>query len=248
MTRAQIAGLASMGALALVLCAPAASIGQVKTPLVTQVVRQAPTMPPIQIVNVYQPPRAAEPAKDTSSDVWMVRLTLLLVFAGFIQALIFAAQLFVGYNQLRAYVFLEDAKIKITDFGSSEGGTKWIASYVVKNAGVTPAHKVKVLDIITVENWFPDKLPVPTSDDYLGSMAPGGDFIDSDSDELVTLPDDNKAITSKTATKAIFLVGRITYQDVFRFTHTTNFCFYWKGPVGDEPVQMTAYDEGNDST
>lgn len=174
----------------------------------------------------------------------MVGLTgAIAVFAG-LQLLIFLAQLWTSYAQLRAYVFIEDAKIT-----APIKATTWSAVYTVKNAGATPAHKVRVVDSLTVEKWRPEKLPIPTDEDYFGSMAPGGDFIDAEPSELTATPLQNGAVTHKEdPTEAIFLVGQISYRDVFRRKHTTDFCFYWQGPIGDTPEQMSAYDKGNDST
>ncbi|HEX4198463.1 MAG TPA: hypothetical protein VHZ26_13585 [Caulobacteraceae bacterium] len=214
----------------------------------------------VQLIQVYGAPQDQTGAeqnekgngKESAADWWMVKLTFAIaVFAGF-QVLIFLAQLFTTYSQLRAYVFIEDAEISAIDGKNATppfNGATWIAHYTVKNAGSTPAHKVKVFDSLTVEDWFPEKLPIPTAEDALGSMAPSGDFIEAEADELVLPPQENGAVTDKTDPKrAIFLVGKIFYRDVFYRTHRTDFCFFWKGPIGDKADQMSAYDEGNDST
>ena len=75
-------------------------------------------------------------------------------------------------------------------------------------------------------------------------MGPSGDFIEEDADfeELVDMAD------LEAERKAIFLVGRIDYQDVFRGRQTTDFCFCFMGKLSAEGEQMSAYDEGNDST
>jgi hypothetical protein len=144
--------------------------------------------------------------------------------------------------QLRAYVFVEDAMITAPILQAD-----WTITYRLKNAGPTPAHKVRSIDTIGVETWEPTKLPVPAEGDYHGSLAPNGDFIDTEELSLKLSLEENRAVTSNDGTKAIFLTGQITYVDVFRRTHKTNFCFYWRGRIGDKAVQMTAYDKGNDS-
>jgi len=218
----------------------------------------------------WQTVRAAQAAEQTTFltyDQAMIALIGLVVLIAAFAASVWAAMAAIraaeaadetldharktAERELRAYVFVEDAKIAVIGEMAQEDkivGAVWRASYTVKNAGSTPAHKVKVLDCLTVQDWIPDRLPLPMSDDYFGSMAPNGDVIDADSDDLTTNPADGAAVTSKEATKAVFLVGKIFYDDVFGFARETDFCFFWKGPIDDTPQQMTAYNEGNDST
>jgi len=176
----------------------------------------------------------------------MVRLTVFLVIFAFVQCLIFAAQAITSYMQLRAYLFIEDAKITPPE---SADGIEWEVEYTIKNNGPTPAHRIKTWDIVSVENWYPDKIPRPIDSDYLGSIGPNGDFVDATAilENGITGFDLAYSKPSESKEKAIFLVGRIRYRDVFGVPHKTDFCFFAKGAIkkGD---QMEAYDEGNDST
>jgi len=124
----------------------------------------------------------------------------------------------------------------------------WKAEYRIKNAGQTPAHRARVLDTLAIVDWEPVALPVPRSQEYLGSLAPGGDFIDNETEDVDATPEQNRSITSKDEpTRAMMLVGRVEYLDVFNDQQRSEFCFYWQGPPSDRE-QMTAYDRGNDMT
>jgi hypothetical protein len=50
------------------------------------------------------------------------------------------------------------------------------------------------------------------------------------------------------ASKAIYLVGTITYDTVFGRGLTTNFRYYVGGDIGWEPGEMSADEEGNTAT
>ena len=178
-------------------------------------------------------------AVEASATVLLTAITALLAYVA-------RQQYTTTRTQLRAYMFIEDAKITITEAVAP----KWRCEYRFKNAGNTPAHQVRVNAIAAVAGWPPDKLPKPVDDEYFGSMFPSpSDFMDAETDAIATTTEENWSITSKDATKAIFLVGRINYMDVFNRRQHTDFCFYWTGPVSpNQAMQMSAYDQGNDAT
>jgi hypothetical protein len=174
------------------------------------------------------------------TDYCLVLFTGVLALVAVLQLFGLGLQIFTAYTQVRPYVFVEDAKIR----PSGTGQPKWVVTYTVKNNGITPAHNVSLLDIAAVTKWRPEKLPTPSNRDNLGSMAPGGDFIDNDA-EVVGTVNRPELIAER---EAIFLVGILTYRDAFHRKHVTRFCYFIQGRVRNAGEQMIAYDEGNDST
>jgi hypothetical protein len=178
-------------------------------------------------------------ADKTSTDAWMVRLTGGLLVVGAAQALIFAVQAFVAYTQLRAYLFIEEAKIE-----PAGTGRKFKTEYRIKNNGVTPAHKVKVVDVLYVDDEKPAKLRKLEDKDSLGSIGPQGDYVDMEDEIDIEMT--KTAFAMPTTKKAIFLRGRVTYRDVFFIPHKTEFCFFADRFLG-KGGRMEAFDRGNDS-
>lgn len=147
-------------------------------------------------------------------------------------------------RQLRAYVFVENVFYKI---GSGQLGT----TIKIKNFGSTPAHGVKLLSTVKETEWNDGKYTIPTLDNVeaenLGSMAPNGDFYESD--EKPFTPDFDALWRG---THVICVVGTISYRTVFRKTEMSNFRYHIGG---DDPLDLTiskgelyADAEGNDAT
>ncbi len=181
------------------------------------------------------------PVSFDSAAVEAVATCLLAIITLFL-AYVARQQYVTSRMQLRAYVFVEDATIN-PPIGSDD----WKIEYKFKNNGVTPARNVRTLDVAAVTDWEPAHLPEPIVADYYGTLAPNGDFIETEADPFQATVEENARITSDIASKAIFLVGRIEYIDVFRQPHFTDFCFYWQGRIGPGTNQMSAYDRGNDA-
>jgi hypothetical protein len=143
-----------------------------------------------------------------------------------------------SHRQLRAYIHIEGTWAK-------PHGPKWSIGYKLKNAGQTPATSVTLAQIVEVVPWPMVTLPKPVDETYFGPMSPLGDAIDCGTeDEIIVAPED---LLSET--RAIVLVGRVTYRDAFRRTQTTDFCFYVTG--GDYPpegAKMFIYEQGDEST
>ncbi len=145
-------------------------------------------------------------------------------------------------RRLRAYVYIDNA------FFEYNTGDVWKLKYVIKNYGQTPAHDVRLAAIAETIDWN-NGAPVTPSPSTewipLGSMAPGGDFLENE------IAPDTPAIRDEiiAGLKAISLVGKITYLDVFKKERReTNFCFYIGGDVGCDGNEMYADDEGNNAT
>jgi hypothetical protein len=147
-------------------------------------------------------------------------------------------------RQLRAYVFVENVFYRIV-------GESIQATIKLKNFGSTPAHKVTLLAATKEVDWNGGEYALPMIDaskpEKLGSMAPNGDFYESDGP--VVNPDFNAL---RLGAHAVFVTGAISYRTVFRKAETTNFRYYIGGSepllVGTADGEMYADAEGNDAT
>lgn len=145
-------------------------------------------------------------------------------------------------RQLRAYVYVENAYYEVP-------GANCKVTFRAKNFGLTPAHRVRLLSIVKVVDWNDGSptIPVPTpeNEEQWGSMAPNGDFVDSEAEEV--------AFSVLSRGKVVYLVGVISYETVFsRTRRTTHFRYYIGGDappdVGVAKGEMTIDAEGNDAT
>ncbi len=139
-------------------------------------------------------------------------------------------------RQLRAYLYVSEAKFRVPRS----------VFYIIKNFGLTPAYNVKVQHVGELIAWNDGDPVIPSLENgtelNLGSMAPNGDYYEFD------IPVPLASIVK--SNEAVYLVGRITYVDVFDKSRTTEFRYYIGGDTkfeGPEP-EMYADDEGNDST
>ena len=141
--------------------------------------------------------------------------------------------------QLRAYVFLEKA------FVERKGIKSWSVKYTIKNYGATPAHKVTLTDTADAIIWRGDetKIPTPTSPVQMGSMAPNGDYYDN---EPIVNGRCN-LVELSSGVKAIYLVGRVDYIDVFGLKRWSRFQYYIGGDLGYTSNELYADDKGNDA-
>jgi hypothetical protein len=144
--------------------------------------------------------------------------------------------------QLRAYVYVENAYYEFA-------GTNCKVTFTIKNFGSTPAHRVRVSSIVQVVDWNDGApttpIPAPDDEQQWGSMAPNGDFVDSDADEV--------AFSISSHDDAVYLVGVISYETVFSQTRqTSHFRYYIGGDTSPElgvtKGEMSIDAEGNDST
>jgi hypothetical protein len=143
-------------------------------------------------------------------------------------------------QQLRAYVYIENTYFSAVSLG-------WGIRYKFKNFGQTPAHAVRVTQIARVVDWNGASLEIPTppaASIVMGSMAPSGDFFEND----VDLEGEATLEEIRSGVKAIYLVGTITYFDVFRQARSTRFRYYIGGDMGCDGGEMFADDSGNEAT
>jgi hypothetical protein len=123
---------------------------------------------------------------------------------------------------------------------------RWKHSFRIKNFGSTPAHNVKLASVTEVVDWnegYPTR-PSTTEVDELGSIAPNGDFYDNEHDVEPPVT----VVELQNGTKAVYLVGCITYDTVFSEQRTTSFCYYVGGDCPYLGGEMYADEAGNDST
>jgi len=180
-------------------------------------------------------------------DFLLIFATFLLVLATILLALVVVIQLLdarlSSERQLRAYVFVEEAKI-------SRAQDKWVITCRIRNFGQTPAHAVSLQYAAEAVVWphaGKPKLRTLGDDDTenLGSMGPRRGNFEKDDD--VPFTDTTfEQITSHA--KAIFLHGVITYETVFGKSFSTNFRYYVGGDMDwDDDGEMNADEVGNDA-
>jgi hypothetical protein len=142
-------------------------------------------------------------------------------------------------RQLRAYIYVQKTKLTFAN-------NIWDHSFRIKNFGMTPAHNVRLVSNTEVVDWNDGAptIPRPTEVVVLGSMAPNGDFFDNEN-----VIDGNVTIAElQNETKAVFLVGVVTYDTVFGGPHQTNFRYYVGGDCAYLGGEMYADDAGNEAT
>jgi hypothetical protein len=149
-------------------------------------------------------------------------------------------------RELRAYVFIENAWAKSVYIGETKNFPQWgvrDVTYIIKNTGHTPAHKVRVFAKAEV-TMFPIIIPVVSEFDYYGTLAPNGDFIECEIPRVEGVDDRGGAFDKRE--QAIVLSGRIVYHDVFGHERWTEFCYVTTG-APTESQEMEVYPEGNES-
>jgi hypothetical protein len=146
-------------------------------------------------------------------------------------------------RQSRAYVYVEKTRIKRI-------GDEWQIRFRLKNLGQTPAHSVSVAYAVGAVDCPKDKAaepPVPGAPEDIGSVGPIGNFFEMvvDAFPIQNATEDEL----RNGTKAIYLVGTVTYDTVFAKGFTTNFRYHVGGDIGWEgPGEMDADETGNDVT
>jgi hypothetical protein len=88
-------------------------------------------------------------------------------------------------RQLRAYIFLEDAKVR-------QEGENYIIHYRITNFGQTPAHKIRLYYRALALDWNDGAPAIPLARDedlsILGSTAPGRDRLKAKSPAKAMFP------------------------------------------------------------
>jgi hypothetical protein len=146
-----------------------------------------------------------------------------------------------GHRQLRAYVFPDQASFVW------QGNAKPIAAEIsIKNSGQTPAYKLSTAIAVSV-NEFPlqHELAMPSMPTNRTVVAPTGGFTVAVAMPQLLAADQLKAIQN--GSRAVYVLGGITYVDAFEECRVTHFRFYYSGSGSDGGgrVPLTYLDEGN---
>ena len=197
--------------------------------------------------------------KRENTDAWSVLFTAIIAGVGVLQLLAFLGQKralertieqakAAEERQFRAYVFPYEPKL-------SQIGPGWPihVKVGVKNYGNTPASRVRC-DVQLLMREFPPTevpqlghVPEPTAFTWLPQGATFG-FSHSLSGTLSQA----QIQAMGEGTCAIYLVGRITYLDVFQRRQTTDFLLFHNGSLERMGVHgqgvMMFYREGNSAT
>jgi hypothetical protein len=145
--------------------------------------------------------------------------------------------------QLRAYVHIEKTPISFSD-------GVFTVLFSIKNFGQTPAHDVNVryaFEAVPCVDEEPVRVPIPSEDYFLGSIAPRTDFYVLDAEVK-----DVSLLSIKEGEVAIYLVGTITYLTVFGKRRETKFQYLVGGGISwdddDDDREMSADESGNDAS
>jgi hypothetical protein len=154
-------------------------------------------------------------------------------------------------RQLRAYIFVSDAKV----LNVVEGNGPMEARVIIKNFGQTPAYKVA-----TVNGFAFDKYPLPPttnliiSHDAFFDVRTRSDFGPTQAEESIIAAAREPIRTEereglRNGNLAIFVYGEIRYLDAFGRNQRTAYRLMMGGPVGIRPGgQLIFCEEGNEAT
>ena len=146
-------------------------------------------------------------------------------------------------RQLRVYVLIDKATVEDLEFGKRPR-----VKVIIKNFGQTPAYAVTHSWVIGIDK-FPasNTLNADIKDDSAGIsiVGPGGALTHYETlDEplsrghIADLKNDNYAF---------YVIGTVSYLDVFRHPQTTKYRLFTGGPLGLEKV-MASDGNGNTAT
>lgn len=148
-------------------------------------------------------------------------------------------------RQMRAYLYVEKTTFSFLPDGNCG------VTFRIKNCGQTPAHKVKLQNLVKVVDWNDGDPEIPelTFDvddiELLGSIAPSGDYYEYEvrSPEIIDF-----STLVRDSTRAVYLVGDVSYATVFDTDQSTKFRYMIGGTVGWDSDEMFVGDEGNEAT
>ena len=146
-------------------------------------------------------------------------------------------------RQLRAYVNIAGVAARnVTDI------TKTIQYHIViENTGRTPAYQVRMVYTAELLEYPLSLYPAAEVSGYLSETIIGGGRDAETVFDAERPLRQNEVSALASGTKAIYVFGRIDYQDIFERGHWTRFRFMIGGPVlprSDGP--LAACDEGNE--
>lgn len=197
------------------------------------------------------------PSEKASADWWLVNLTGVLGFVGFLQLVVFGVQASqlratvkamerqeatakdTAERQLRAYVNIDTGKLE----GLASGAFPE-AVVTVSNSGQTPAYNVTVVGGIALGASFPTlPSPVPPPVVTAATISPGASVA-----HVVRTP---RALTTSDLTnlregsRTLYVYGEIHYHDIYTKQRKTTYRLLIGGPVGTADGRLAVADEGN---
>jgi hypothetical protein len=157
-----------------------------------------------------------------------------------------------GRRQLRAYVAIENIGIFEGNMVSPPQPVRVNVpgiAMLIKNSGQTPAYKVvslaKIAVIAVQDEAIALALP-PMEERFSNTLSAGGTFSKSLWFDRPLTP--NEIADIVTGVRAIYLYGRIEYQDAFNKRRFTNFRHQYVGQFPPPPNAILNFsDKGNDA-
>jgi hypothetical protein len=146
----------------------------------------------------------------------------------------------IGQAQTRAYVSVSNAGFKIKENGEP------VASITIKNFGSTPSLNQRGWMQMWVED-FPLKIKLPEPEDQImmsSGLVGRGSWQQSVHPRLTVLNDFEQREIRK-GTAALYMYGRVTYEDVFGYTLQLDWILHCHGEEAFESRRFSPYIEGN---
>jgi hypothetical protein len=146
--------------------------------------------------------------------------------------------------QLRAYLTIEQAKV--IDFGPA-----LTVQVLIKNAGQTPPNDVTVWGAVSIaifpldESGRPD--PPSTPPETEGTIGSGSFIHWGSGPDQPVVPEEVAGV--KNGQAALYVIGKVSYRDVFGEARTTDFCYAYGGSRSPDPDgHMFQYKSWNNGT
>jgi hypothetical protein len=144
-------------------------------------------------------------------------------------------------KETRAYIFSNSAIITNYRIGESVK-----ADLFLKNTGKTPAHDVRFMGKIGVDFFpLPKEPPSPATVIQIGTLGQEQE-IEKPSVSSFTL-DGTQFHSIESGKAAIYLIGEVTYVDVYGVNCRTKFRLYYGGDNIDANRRMAIYKTGNET-
>lgn len=189
---------------------------------------------------------------------WLVLVGLLQVVALIIQAIVFWGTLDTmrdsSHRQLRAYVLPEQSGILDgTMLNPPQPARANVpgCGMLIKNSGQTPAYKVvsfAQIAILPVNSPSTQFIVPPIPTRFFNTIGVGGTFSKSLWFDRALTAGEITDIAN--GVQAIFLFGRIEYEDIFKKHHVSNFRLHYTWGQFPPPIGaiFSFSEEGNDAT
>jgi len=201
----------------------------------------------------------------TTSEILMAYLTAVIAVTGVLGAIIFNRQLAAMQGQLeemkaasalqREQTALQKEQMRGRVFVDTGDGTVTIGKSIsinllLKNSGPTPAYNLAVWSRAEILD-YPLKKPLefvdPEGDKPNILITPGIPFGITVGRDAPLSEGEAAAIHGATATRRLFLWGRVVYKDVFNVEHHRTFCLKFGGNDGPRD-KLVWCEQGNDES